>query len=461
MRRKNRKWVALAVILYLFVMYSAYRWAIAQRPSYGYSMLTHIQNEEVRKYKERKAAEAALAARTQIQPTAESRLNAAGPAYVAARYDSTHVVFMVATDVESRFSSTSSVRLISASGKIPASEHPCAPLAGFSELWEPDAQALHFFPAVVGTARLGDQWTLSANATSTIPVVIERTVIAASGCSLAMGFLASVPPDSQTIFKDASQEYFLVRRAAVESANPPIAAHIADLPEWKTPAALAQQIEQQLNERMKQELSNIDRRLLANANSPGATAGELPIGNARPHLREWLHADQGLARGEGALDYDIHAYRLTPDSVPRLFVRARWKLADNAVFLMTAWFKADWPKTEFQKTTSHSDDEPPVFLWSDASWSLAMRQGEAPATLGDSLDFQTILNEFDADHDGWAELLVHSYDVSSPDSQLSGTGAHPGPSATIAPYLYTDQGLVRLKAAFHRDLQSPESCLEP
>ena len=47
--------------------------------------------------------------------------------------------------------------------------------------------------------------------------------------------------------------------------------------------------------------------------------------------------------------------------------------------------------------------------------------------------------------DGWAELLIHSYQ---------------GTSTTIALYLYTDAGLALMKTPFRRDAQSPESCLE-
>ena len=212
---------------------------------------------------------------------------------------------------------------------------------------------------------------------------------------------------------------------------------------------------------MKQEGAAIDARLVANAHSPGATGSELPIGNARPRLREWLHADQGLARGEGVLDYDLHAYRLTPDEIPRLFVPARWKLNDMPVFLMTACFKADWPKAEFQKAKSHSEDAPPVLLWADSTWALAMREGTAPTSLGDRLDFQTVLNEFDADWDGWAELLIYSDDVQPHAPSMTPPRFLPGPAASIAPFIYTDKGLVPLNTPLHRDLRTADACLDP
>jgi len=165
--------------------------------------------------------------------------------------------------------------------------------------------------------------------------------------------------------------------------------------------------------------------------------------DSHPRLKEWIRADQALQRGEGALDYDIRSFRLTPDGIPRRFVRARWKLANVTVFLMSAWFKDEF--------TNEKGTAPPVLLSADSSWSTALRQGDASGTLGESLDFQSILNEFDADHDGWAELLIHSYNV---DTDAA-------PSTSIALYLYTDMGLVPLKAPLRRDTQSPESCLDP
>jgi hypothetical protein len=459
MRRKNRKWVATAVALYLLVMWSAYRWGVAQRPLDG-SIFDHIEREAKRKVLEEHAKEAAAAA--QPKPTGESRLSAAGPAFVAARYDATHVVFIVAQETESRFAA--SPQLGGTPSKIPVPAKLAAPLAGLQELWEPDSQALHFFPEIVQKTRPGEQWMLGLSADSTIPVIIDRTVIAPIGCSLALGFLASVPADQQAAFTASSQDYFAVRHNPVESVETPVAAHIAELPDWKPSPVTRKQIEQQLNERMRQELVRIDAGLVANAASPGARSGDLPVGYV-PRAKEWLHADHGLNRGEGVLDYDIRAFRLTPDGAPRLFVRARWKLADAPVFLMTAWFREEPTKTESLNadsaansaatvklsSTSFPPESPqpetqPVLLSADSSWSETLREGEAPGALGDRLDFQSVLNEFDADHDGWAELLVHS---------------DQGASTSITLYLYTDLGLVPLKTPFRRDSQSPASCVDP
>jgi hypothetical protein len=436
MRRKNRKWVATAVVLYLFVMWSAYRWAINQWLPDG-NIFQRLEREAVR----RQQAEA----RTQAEkeqappsPTGEARLSAAGPAYVAARYDARRVVFIVASDTESRFSNSLGRQSTTAPAKLSAPAKPSAPLAGLQELWEPYSGSLRFFPEIIQQTRPGDRWWLNVSPDSIVPATIDRVVVAPEGCSLALGFLASVPAGQQLAPVLLSNEYFVIRRSAVESVQPPLDSHIGELSDWKLLPLVAKPIERQLNARMKEEVAKLDARLRANAASPGTTASQQPIGDARPRLREWLRADKGLIRDEGKLDYDVRAFRLTPDGAPRLFVRARWALSGATSFLMTAWFQAGSP-----------NGRAPVLLWADSSWSAAVRDGDAPVSLGDRMDFQTILNEFDADHDGWAELLIHSYDSHGP-----------GGSTSIGLYLYTDEGLVPLKTPLRRTAESAESCLD-
>lgn len=423
MRRKNRKWVALAIGVYLFILYSAARWSIHQRlPGEPNLLVKHDREILARMAAERKNA-------PPEPPTGEYRLAAAGPVYVAARYDDSHVAFMVVTDTESRFHPSRLMR--SQLTKISVSAHPYAPLAGLQELWQPDSQSLHFFPKIIQNTNRGDLWVLDVAPELTIPVAIDRPIMAPTGCSLALGFLGSIPADQQKAFASSPAEYFAVRRNAVLPADPQVHSRIAEVLSWKPAAGGSKAIERQLTDRMHKELSAIDATLRANAGTPGATANDVPVANPYPRLKEWLHADRGLLQGEGQLDYDVHAYMLTPDSVPRLFVRARWTLVGANVFLMSAWFK---------------DGQPPRLLSVDSSWSKTIREGDAPGSLGNDLDFETVLNQFDADHDGWAELLVHSY-----------TGA----ASVLGIYFYTDQGLVPLKTPLIHTSDSADSCLDP
>jgi hypothetical protein len=180
--------------------------------------------------------------------------------------------------------------------------------------------------------------------------------------------------------------------------------------------------------------------------------------------------DRGVIRGEGTLDYDMRAFRLSPDGNPGVFVRARWKLANAPVFLISAWFKTEPLKVKSataeastatnSKTGSmllsqkgallQSNSSPaelsPVLLSADSSWSSVLREGPVTGALGESLDFQSILKEFDADRDGWAELLIHS---------------HKAAATTITLYLYSDKGFAALKTPLRQDGQPPESCVDP
>ncbi len=83
---------------------------------------------------------------------------------------------MVAAETESRFASTP--HFGGNATKIPTAAKPFAPLAGLQELWEPDSQQLHFFPEIVQKTQPGEQWTLNVSPDSTVPVIIERTVVA-------------------------------------------------------------------------------------------------------------------------------------------------------------------------------------------------------------------------------------------------------------------------------------------
>jgi len=438
MRRKNRKWVALAVVLYLGVMYSAFRWSVGLRRPGEESLFIQRQREEVRKMQ----AEQAEQAKRAPQPTGELRLKSAGPSYVAARYDDSHVAFIVTTDTESRFNSSPLMRSGNPT-RISAPAQPAAPLAGLQELWEPDTHSLHFFPKIIQDAKHGDLWTLSVSPTLTIPVSIDRAIVAPTGCNLALGFLAEVPTEQQGRFAISTSDYFAVRRTPVEPADPQVLSQIAALPEWKLTPAAKKQIQTLLIARMKQEVSSIDATLRANAGTPGATANEMPIANPLPRLKEWLHADKALVAGEGTLDFDVRAYKLSPDGLPRLFVRARWMLANTPVFLMTSWFRQN---SQAATNGSASQSDSLQLLFSDSSWSRMMREGEAHGSLGDGLDFATILNEFDADHDGWAELLIHSDE---------------GEATAITLYLYTDQALVPMKAPLTRSTATADVCLDP
>ena len=437
MSRKTKSWVLIAAVLYLVVLWSAYRWGKSQRRPHG-SVPDRIESDAKAKAAPPKSPEFPL------PPTAESRLDGGGTAFIAARYDATRVAFLVTNGTERRFAEPGAGNGEATFHKIPAPEKPSAELAGMQELWEPESFAR--LPEVVKQMSGEDdkQWTLQVSPELTIPVALERPVIIPSGCSLGAGFLAAVPRAQQAAYAASSQEYYVIRRAPAQLANPVRSSrNISPQRDWESTPEFQKQLAALLGARMKQELSRIDATLRVNAQNPGESERAGPAAQVRARPKEWPRLDLRLERDEGKLDYDVRAFRLTPDGVPRLFVRARWTLEGTPVFLMSAWFRES-----LEAKTSRTEARP-VLLSADSSWSTKLRDGEALEDLGSTLDFQRVLSEFDADHDGWAELLV--YTTSSDDGRAS---------ASIALYLYTDLGLVPLKASLTRDLSSPASCLQ-
>ena len=425
MTRNAKRFVIIGVALYLFVLWSAFRWGSSLRYPEG-SIFAH-RAAELRK---RLAAEAA----NQPPPeppksTAVTRFEGAGPAYVAARYDDTHVVFLIAPDAEPRFSKAGHGISLGTLIKLIPPAKPSAELMGLQELWEPDSQSRVRLPPSVQSVPIGEPWMLDVSPGFNLTVYVKSPVIAAHGCSLGAGLVAA-PANSAKAFSASKAEYFVIRHTPVELADPPVSRPIAELTDWKATADFQELIAHVLVARMKSEVSKMDAQLVANADNPSQLERPWPATSSVMRTKHWLAIDKKLQREEAQLDFDLSPFRLTPDGAPRILARARWKLEGTPVFLMTAWFRAD---------------AQPVLLSTDSTWSMKMREGDAGDSLGQQLDFQTVLNEFDADHDGWAELLVHSHD---------------GNSAHIALYLYTDLGLVPTKASFDRDLTAPESCLQ-
>ena len=88
MRRKYWPYIFLAIVLYGTVVWSAYQWGANQRLPDG-SIFEHLANES------RERALGSVTTESPLPPTTDSRFRAAGPAFVAIRQGTDHVVFIV------------------------------------------------------------------------------------------------------------------------------------------------------------------------------------------------------------------------------------------------------------------------------------------------------------------------------------------------------------------------------
>lgn len=323
--------------------------------------------------------------------------------FIGFRYDNTHVLFRAgeeATDFELTEPQMEAVKEL---GK-PVAEYDQGPVR------EPSADVLAEHRDLFDRARTGEQWQLEISAGSRIPVIVQKPIIGDAGCSVFAGFLAEVAPANQKEFAASAKQYFLIHRGLVSSRSKP--SGIGALPDWKATPELRSQIERLLDEKMLAELPRIHSESALGYDRAGAIDERRKAWGA-----EWKQFDEKLARGEGKLEFDTQAFQLSPDGIPRLFVRARWTIDQKPAFLLALWLRAG----------------PTLVAESiDAREAGVMRMSESiDADLG-LADLGTILNVFNPNSDGHGALLIFEPGYEGYNIQL---------------YRYTDAGPVPTKVS--------------
>jgi hypothetical protein len=122
-------------------------------------------------------------------------------------------------------------------------------------------------------------WVLQLSPDSSIPVTIDRAVLADTGCSLSVGFLATIPPGQRAAFSSASEDYFVVRRLPVASAEPPQSPEqVSEEPDWHPTPAFERQMVRLLTDRMRRDLPQVDADLLDNQDHIAQREETWPLG---------------------------------------------------------------------------------------------------------------------------------------------------------------------------------------
>lgn len=419
MSRKYWPYIFVIALIYWAILRSAYQWGDSQRLPDG-SIFEHLAHQE------REKALAAIVPTPPPESTPDSRFRDAGPAFVAVRRSPSQILFMV---------DETSVVFGRHSGhpqRISVSAEPTATLAGLRDLWAPTSEVWDSLPGLVKSTPKGQQWVLQLSSDANVPVTIDRAVLADTGCSLSVGFLATVASGKQREFAAAPQDYFVIHRFPTAPAERPQSPdEVLELPDLKPAPEFEEAIARQLNQRMHKELLKVHSELMDNQEHIEQREETWPF--VRPvgtWLAQWIQIDQQLQNGKAKLSFQTKAFRVTPDGTPRLFVRARWEIAGKTAFLMSAWFRGD---------------PTPLLLNADARWSNQLRQGKLEYSFLDHREFQDILNVFDADRDGLGELLVYNQSAAS---------------SRISLYRYNDLGLIPMKASLRRDT-TPRATCEP
>ena len=259
---------------------------------------------------------------------------------------------------------------------------------------------------IVGNAaRLGDRWLLDAGRRGRFHFTVDQFVIGYKDCGEAWGVLATVAPDEAARFERVTEKYYVAR---LERAGEPAA-----------PATTLRPIAFQLDDARRAELAALleQERLrtwpdlrpdVENSYSQSEKRGlKWPA--------RWRSLDARLARGEGALTFDVQPFRLTPDGEPRLFVRARWSAAGYVAYVLSAWMRVS--------TTLVAEDTNPWF-------SRAMRMGEFQQWPVSDRSLGLVLNVHDIDGDGGAEILFALEGYENLSVELVGYPHMTGPRKT-------------------------------
>lgn len=327
---------------------------------------------------------------------------------MAFRYDRTRLVFRIGNEETQFCLSESQVKGLRKLD-LPVPEYRKDDFLWYpgTDLWEPNPDVLAANQELFDQAHPGEQWQLEVSANSRIPVIVQKAVIGASDSYFA-GFLAEVAPASQKELAASMQQYFLIHKGTPPGrGSTSETPRIGPLPEWKATPELEAEIERILNARMQVELPAV--------HTESAPEYER-VGNIDETWEAWAKQleqfDEKLSLGEGKLDYDTQAFLLTPDGVPRVFVRARWTINQKPAFLLALWLRAG-PALTVEAI--------------DARWARTMRTREFSGLALDRRYLGTILNVFDPDSDGHGALLIF------------GRG-YEGVGITL--YRYTDTGLL-------------------
>jgi hypothetical protein len=246
-----------------------------------------------------------------------------------------------------------------------------APAARWGFAYVEDAMPPHWRQRVDDNVASTLTWTLHAGPNLRFNATLDRLVAGNAQCRSAVGALLDIPQESQEAFARVKAHYFIATPDAAVAATPsPIGPFTASL----SPAR-RRQLEATLNDLLIRELPGISAD---SRTGPGDAARQ--------------RMDRTLQAGQGRLTYDVQGYRLTAAD-RLLFVRARWFVGSRLGFEAAAWLR----EAPSAASLSVVDTD----LWA-ASW---LRTRLARGTIYDS-NLGLVLNVFDRDGDGWAEVLT-------------------------------------------------------
>ena len=337
-----------------------------------------------------------------------SRQTAAQTLDVAHRYDDQRVVFLPKKVWDASIEPGRNTVLLE-SAALPA---PVASQSGM-QLWEwpsPEFQRRH--QETVSRAPLGQRRLLFAGKGRRFRFKIEKHLFAQMNCEAGIVAMGRVERADLAAFRRVDEMHYLtlpeISGPPANPVDPPLApARLGELPE--TSAGSDPALEAALEDLLVRELPKVRQ-----------AAEQDVVARRRGLLHAWRSYDKRLKKGEARLSYDRKTFRISPDGVPRLYVRAKWTLDEKTVFLLGAWFR--------------SGDELTVEA-TDVGASHTLRTPEFQRMDLDLDWLDDVYNVFDHDDDGWGELLKDRRGYESYGFELF-EYSEDGPSGPLASYSY-------------------------
>ena len=307
-----------------------------------------------------------------------SRQTAAQTLQVAHRYDDQRIVFLLKKVWDASIEPGRD-SVLAESAALPA---PVASKSGM-QLWEwPSKEFRSQHQETVSTAPLGQRRLLLAGKGRRFYFKIEKHLVAQMNCEAGIVAMGRVERADLAAFRQVDEMHYLALPEVSGTPANPVDPHVAPVPPAELPEMSAgsnSALEAALEDLLVRELPKVQQ------------AGEQDVvARRRGILQTWRAYDERLAKGKARLSYDRKTFRISPDGVPRLYVRAKWTLDEKAVFLLGVWFR--------------SGDELTVEA-TDVSGSHTLRTPEFQHMDLDLDWLDDIFNVFDHDNDGWGELL--------------------------------------------------------
>ena len=249
---------------------------------------------------------------------------------------------------------------------------------GYPFLDLPEALRMRVPPEI----KVGDRWAVHTAPGQVFQATAERFVLGQGQCSSMLGLVLRIDDQDATAFAGVRTKYYVADTRSAGSGG--TESTLGPLPMSTITPEVRARLEASLAQVFALELPRVRAET---AKSIVAMAAS-DVGYHRAWARDRQNVEAALARGAGVLAYDAQPFRLTPDGVPHVFVRAQWRVGSRPGFAASFWIRWDTG----------------AIVWKNVNPASWLRMFEFQGEI-DTTQLGLVLNVIDRDRNGWAELI--------------------------------------------------------